>query len=85
VRSGQHAVLDSVWTISQFSKHATCASVSQGDSHPLFTLTGQGCVWQTFDVACDGPSYQPHQNVIDFFDAVVRTFKQFPTYNILAS
>jgi len=39
----------------------------------------------TFDVVCYAPNYQPHQDVIDFFDAVVRAFKQFPTYDILAS
>jgi hypothetical protein len=26
----------------------------------------------------------PHQDVVDFFDAAVRAFRQFPTYDILA-
>ena len=39
----------------------------------------------TFDVACYGPSYKQHQEVIDFFDAAIRAYKQYPTYNLLAS
>ncbi|KAL1676153.1 ribonuclease T2-like protein [Schizophyllum commune] len=39
----------------------------------------------TFDVACYGDSYQEHEDVVNFFDAVVRAFKQYPTYDILAS
>ncbi|KAF7307101.1 Ribonuclease T2 [Mycena indigotica] len=39
----------------------------------------------TFDIACYGPKYKKHQDVVDFFDAVVRAFKQYPTFDILAS
>ncbi|KAI0296224.1 ribonuclease T2 [Russula brevipes] len=53
--------------------------VSKGSTNGAFWA------YETFDVACYGPDYQPHQDVVDFFDAVVRAFKQFPTYDILAS
>jgi len=39
----------------------------------------------TFDVACYGPSYKKHQDVINFFDAVIRAFHQYPTFDMLAS
>jgi len=39
----------------------------------------------TFDVACYGSSYKKHQDVINFYDAVVRAFHQYPTYDMLAS
>ncbi|KAJ7492414.1 ribonuclease T2-like protein [Mycena latifolia] len=39
----------------------------------------------TFDVACYGPSYKKNQDVIDFFDAVIRAFHQYPTFDMLAS
>lgn len=39
----------------------------------------------TFDVACYGPEYKKNQDVVDFFDAVVRAFKMFPTFDMLAA
>lgn len=61
--------------------NATCISVSWGDdTRLLFTLTGL-----TFDVACYGPDYKPHQDVVDIFDAVVHAFEQSSTYDVLAS
>ncbi|CAL1694058.1 unnamed protein product [Somion occarium] len=39
----------------------------------------------TFDVACYGPDYKKHQDVVDFFDAVIRAFKMYPTFDLLAS
>ncbi|EIN14001.1 ribonuclease T2 [Punctularia strigosozonata HHB-11173 SS5] len=39
----------------------------------------------TFDVSCFEPGYKKHEDVINFFDAVIRAFKMFPTYDILAS
>jgi len=39
----------------------------------------------TFDVACYGSSYKKHQDVINFFDAVIRAFHQYPTYDMLAA
>ncbi|KAI0308184.1 ribonuclease T2 [Multifurca ochricompacta] len=62
--------------------------VSQGSPNKAFwahEFSKHATCTSTFDVACYGPDYQPHQDVVDFFDAVVRAFKQFPTYDILAS
>ncbi|GBE77679.1 ribonuclease T2 [Sparassis latifolia] len=39
----------------------------------------------TFDVACYGPDYQPHQDVVDFYLAVIRAFQRYPTYTMLAA
>ncbi|OCH87459.1 ribonuclease T2 [Obba rivulosa] len=39
----------------------------------------------TFDVACYGPDYKEHQDVVDFYLAVVRAFQKYPTYNMLAA
>jgi ribonuclease T2 len=39
----------------------------------------------TFDVKCYGPGYKKHQDVVDFFQAVVRAFQQYPTYDFLAA
>ncbi|KAG7452371.1 ribonuclease T2 [Guyanagaster necrorhizus] len=39
----------------------------------------------TFDVSCYGASYQRHEEVVNFFDAVIRSFHQYPTFDILAS
>ena len=33
---------------------------------------------------CYGTGYQPHQDVVDFFDVIVNAFKQFTRYGILA-
>jgi hypothetical protein len=39
----------------------------------------------TFDIACYGPSYKKHQDVINYFDAVIRAFHQYPTFDMLAA
>ncbi|KAJ7070831.1 ribonuclease T2 [Mycena amicta] len=39
----------------------------------------------TFDVKCYGPNYKKHQDVVNFYDAVIRAFKQYPTFDLLAS
>ncbi|KAL4246991.1 RNase T2 family protein, partial [Abortiporus biennis] len=39
----------------------------------------------TFDVACYGPDYKKNQDVVDFFNAVIRAFKQYPTFDMLAA
>jgi len=82
VRSGRYAVLD-VCDLILVQQARDVHFRRSGDARPLLTLTG--FLLQTFNVACYGPDYQPHQDVVDFFDAVVRAFKQFPTYDILAS
>lgn len=39
----------------------------------------------TFDVACYGQDYKRNAEVVDFFDAAIRAFQHFPTYNLLAA
>ncbi|CAK5264515.1 unnamed protein product [Mycena citricolor] len=39
----------------------------------------------TFDTKCYGPGYKQHQEVIDFFDAVIRAYRMYPTFDILAA
>lgn len=39
----------------------------------------------TYDVACYGPDYKEHQDVIDFYLSVVRAFQKFPTWEMLAA
>lgn len=52
-------------------------STSQFSKHATCT--------STFDVACYGPDYKKNQDVVDFFDAVVRAFKMYPTWEMLAA
>ncbi|KAI0068169.1 ribonuclease T2 [Artomyces pyxidatus] len=62
--------------------------VSQGETNAGFwahEFSKHATCTSTFDVACYGPDYQEHQDVVDFFNAVIRAFKQFPTFDILAS
>ncbi|ESK98147.1 ribonuclease t2 [Moniliophthora roreri MCA 2997] len=39
----------------------------------------------TFDLACYGESYKEHSDVINYFDATIRAFHQYPTFDMLAA
>ncbi|KAI6120577.1 ribonuclease T2 [Pisolithus croceorrhizus] len=39
----------------------------------------------TFDVACYEPDYKEHQDVVNSYEAVVKVFQLYPTYNMLAA
>lgn len=39
--------------------------------------------YSTFDVACYGPLYVPHQDVVDFFETVVAYYLTLPTWGWL--
>jgi len=39
----------------------------------------------TFDVVCYGTTYKEHEEVINFFDSVIRAYKMYPTFDILAA
>jgi ribonuclease T2 len=39
--------------------------------------------FSTFDVPCYGPKYVQHEEIIDYFDTVVKYFMQVPTYEWL--
>ncbi|KAG9314021.1 ribonuclease T2 [Chiua virens] len=62
--------------------------VSQGASNPEFwahEFSKHATCTSTFDVACYGSDYQEHQEVVNFFETVVKVFQMFPTYNMLAA
>ncbi|KAF8078845.1 ribonuclease T2 [Lyophyllum atratum] len=39
----------------------------------------------TFDIKCYGSSYKKHQDVINYYDAAIRAYHQYPTFDILAA
>ncbi|KAG6862149.1 hypothetical protein C0995_004231 [Termitomyces sp. Mi166 len=39
----------------------------------------------TFDIKCYGSNYKKNQEVINFFDATIRAFHLYPSYDILAA
>ena len=57
-------------------KYMLTPSPSQFSKHATCT--------STFDVACF-PNYKKHEDVINFFDAVIRAFSKFPTFQFLAT
>lgn len=62
--------------------------VSQGQPNWYFwghEFAKHATCTSTFDVACYEPGYKKHQDVINFYDAVIRAYKQYPTYDILAA
>ncbi|CCM04456.1 uncharacterized protein FIBRA_06636 [Fibroporia radiculosa] len=62
--------------------------INQGASNSDFwahEFSKHATCTSTFDVACYGPDYKEHQEVIDFYLAVVRAFQQFPTFDMLAA
>ena len=62
--------------------------INQGAPNDVFwahEFSKHATCTSTFDVACYGPNYQKHQEVIDFFEATIRAFKMYPTYDMLAA
>ncbi|KDQ63313.1 hypothetical protein JAAARDRAFT_694743 [Jaapia argillacea MUCL 33604] len=62
--------------------------VSQGSPNPSFwahEFSKHATCTSTFDVACYQPGYQEHEEVVNFFESVVRAFQNFPTYTLLAT
>ncbi|KAK3687307.1 ribonuclease T2-like protein [Podospora appendiculata] len=41
--------------------------------------------FSTFDTECYGPSYQPHEEVVDFFTTAITFFQRLPTFAWLAA
>ncbi|KAF2253029.1 ribonuclease T2 [Trematosphaeria pertusa] len=39
--------------------------------------------FSTFDVACYGPQYVEHEEVVDFFETAIKYYKKFPTFKWL--
>ncbi|KAF9056595.1 ribonuclease T2 [Panaeolus papilionaceus] len=62
--------------------------VSQGETNAGFwahEFSKHATCTSTFDVACYGPGYKQHQEVVDFFEAVIRAFNRYPTFEMLAA
>ena len=62
--------------------------VSQGQPNNAFwghEFAKHATCTSTFDIACYGPGYGKNQDVVDFFDAVIRAQKLYPTWHLLAS
>lgn len=61
--------------------------VSQGQANPAFwahEFSKHGTCYSTFDVACYGPQYVAHQDVVDFFETAIAFYRTVPTYTWLA-
>ncbi|OBZ68549.1 Meiotic recombination protein dmc1 [Grifola frondosa] len=62
--------------------------VSQGSPNADFwahEFSKHATCTSTFDVTCYGSDYKKHQDVVNFFDAVVRAFHKYPTWDMLAA
>ncbi|KAK3679874.1 hypothetical protein LTR78_000250 [Recurvomyces mirabilis] len=62
--------------------------VSQGQPNGDFwghEFSKHATCFSTFDVPCYGPEYQPHQEVIDFFQTVILYYMRLPTWGWLGS
>lgn len=62
--------------------------INQGAPNDVFwahEFSKHATCTSTFDVACYGPDYKKHQDLVDFYDAAIRAYKQYPTYNMLAA
>ncbi|THH33438.1 hypothetical protein EUX98_g792 [Antrodiella citrinella] len=62
--------------------------INQGDTNAVFwahEFSKHATCTSTFDVACYGDNYQEHEEVVGFFEAVIRAFKIYPTYDMLAA
>lgn len=61
--------------------------VSQGQPSPDFwghEFSKHATCYSTFDVACYGPQYVQHQDVVDFFETAIAWYRTVPTYKWLA-
>ncbi|KAG5644612.1 hypothetical protein DXG03_008090 [Asterophora parasitica] len=58
-------------------RHQRVSYVGQFSKHATCT--------STFDVKCYGPSYKKNQDVINYFDAAIRAYHLFPTFDVLAA
>ncbi|WFD27805.1 ribonuclease T2 [Malassezia nana] len=62
--------------------------VSQGQPSADFwahEFSKHATCFSTFDIPCYGPKYQPHQEMIDFFDTAISFYRRLPTYDWLAA
>lgn len=62
--------------------------VSQGSPNSDFwahEFSKHATCYSTFDVPCYGPEYRQHEDVVDFFQTVVKYFMRFPTWGWLGA
>ncbi|KAI6114944.1 ribonuclease T2 [Pisolithus thermaeus] len=62
--------------------------INQGTSNEDFwahEFSKHATCTSTFDVACYEPDYKEHQDVVNFYETVVKVFQLYPTYNMLAA
>jgi ribonuclease T2 len=62
--------------------------VNQGQPNWAFwahEFSKHGTCTSTFGLDCYGSNYKKHEDMINFFDTVIRAYKMYPTYDILAS
>ncbi|KAG1774071.1 ribonuclease T2 [Suillus placidus] len=62
--------------------------INQGAPNEEFwahEFSKHGTCASTFDVACYEPRYKEHQEVVNFFETVVKVFQMYPTYDMLAA
>ncbi|GJE85885.1 ribonuclease T2 [Phanerochaete sordida] len=62
--------------------------INQGGPNDVFwahEFSKHATCTSTFDVACYGPDYKKHQDLVDFYDAAIRAYKQYPTFDMLAT
>ncbi|KAK1057814.1 hypothetical protein LTR74_013886 [Friedmanniomyces endolithicus] len=62
--------------------------VSQGSPNSDFwahEFSKHATCYSTFDIPCYGPEYRQHEDVVDFFQTVVKYFMRFPTWGWLGA
>jgi len=58
---------------------------AQNDEFWAHEFSKHATCTSTFDVACYGPGYKSHREVVNFFETVTKIFQMYPTYNMLAA
>ncbi|CAI6271656.1 unnamed protein product [Periconia digitata] len=60
--------------------------IAQNQDNPGFwahEFSKHATCFSTFNVPCYGPQYREHEDVVDFFETVIRYYKRFPTFEWL--